>query len=331
MKKSTSRGRMAALLATTALVAAACGTDAVTDAAGEVADDVSEAVEGDGESEGEGEGGGGPLFDLEFAGLEPLGDGFEYEGWVVVDGEALSTGRFTIAEIDGESEYTAGPVATLEQAAAGTDFILSVEPTENDDPAPSDAKPLGGAIVDGVAELSVAHPAALGQDFAGATGDFVITTPTTQGTDDDVSGVWFIELTDDGPVAGLDELPELPVGWVYEGWVVIDDVPVSTGRFVDAAAPDLFDGFSGDEDSPPFPGEDFITNAPDGLEFPADLTDGTSQVVISIEPEIDDSPAPFALKPLAYPIAEGTETGVQLDLQAGPPLTTGTATLIEMP
>ena len=91
MKKSTSRGRMAALLATTALVAAACGTDAVTDAAGEVADDVSEAVEGDGESEGEGEGGGGPLFDLEFAGLEPLGDGFEYEGWVVVDGEALST------------------------------------------------------------------------------------------------------------------------------------------------------------------------------------------------------------------------------------------------
>ena len=154
----------------------------------------------------------------------------------------------------------------------------------------------------------------------------MITTPTTEAVDDDYSGVWFIELTNDGPAAGLD-LPVLPEGWVYEGWVVIDGEAVSTGRFVDPGAADDFNGFSGNLGNPPFPGEDFIENAPEGLEFPANLTDGNSTVVISIEPEDDDSPAPFAFKPLAYPIAEGTETGVQLELGAGPGFPSGVATI----
>ena len=48
---------------------------------------------------------------------------------------------------------------------------------------------------------------------------------------------------------------------------------------------------------PPFPGEDFLVNAPSGLAFPTDLAGGVA--VISIEPEPDDSAAPFTLKPLA--------------------------------
>ena len=51
---------------------------------------------------------------------------------------------------------------------------------------------------------------------------------------------------------------------------------------------------------PPFPGEDFLTNAPAGLSFPTDLAGGTA--VISVEPEPDDSSAPFTLKPLVGPI-----------------------------
>jgi hypothetical protein len=47
---------------------------------------------------------------------------------------------------------------------------------------------------------------------------------------------------------------------------------------------------------PPFPGEDFLVNAPSGLTFPTDLS-GTTQV-ISIEPDPDNSSAPFLLKPL---------------------------------
>jgi hypothetical protein len=47
---------------------------------------------------------------------------------------------------------------------------------------------------------------------------------------------------------------------------------------------------------PPFPGEDYLINAPMGVTFPTDLAGAT--VVISIEPEPDNSPAPFLLKPL---------------------------------
>ena len=54
--------------------------------------------------------------------------------------------------------------------------------------------------------------------------------------------------------------------------------------------------FSGPLPSPPFPGEDFLNNAPSGLSFPTTLRG--SVVVVSIEPYPDNSPAPFLLKPL---------------------------------
>ena len=47
---------------------------------------------------------------------------------------------------------------------------------------------------------------------------------------------------------------------------------------------------------PPFPGEDFLVSAPMGLTFPTDIAGGTG--VISIEPDPDNSPNPFTLKPL---------------------------------
>ena len=370
MKKLNSQKKMAALLASTALVAAACGADTVTDSAEAVVDEVAEVVEDEEAMEDEEEAmedeeeamededddetsgddadedtdattdqpeelalvddpeeslGGAPVA-LEFSGLEPLGEGFVYEGWIVVDGSPVSTGRFTLEEIDGERNYTAESLATQSDLDNATDFVLSIEPAEGDDPAPADPKPLAGAIVDGVAELSIAHPAALGDDFSSAAGQFILTTPTTEATDDDYSGVWFIEVTNDGPVAGLD-LPELPAGWVYEGWVVIDGQPISTGRFVDPGAIDDFNGFSGELGNPPFPGEDFVVNAPAGLEFPTNLADGNSSVVISIEPEDDDSPAPFAFKPLATDIAEGTAPEVAVELGTGPAFPTGSASI----
>jgi hypothetical protein len=64
---------------------------------------------------------------------------------------------------------------------------------------------------------------------------------------------------------------------------------------------DLDDPFSGPMAGPPFPGEDYLENAPTGLTFPTDLAGGLA--VISIEPEPDDSPAPYTLKPLMGPIA----------------------------
>lgn len=81
----------------------------------------------------------------------------------------------------------------------------------------------------------------------------------------------------------------------------------SAGRVLD---------FSGNENVPPFPGEDFLANAPDGLTFPLDLSGGAA--VISIEPADDNSPAPIALKPLVGEIPADAEAFTNYDLGAGP-------------
>ena len=95
----------------------------------------------------------------------------------------------------------------------------------------------------------------------------------------------------------------MPAGWVYEGWTVIGGTPVTSGTFtavdaVDDSAPHSDTQFAG----PPFPGEDYLMNAPAGLAFPTDIAGGTA--VISIEPSPDDDPAPFTLKPLVGTIPD---------------------------
>ena len=259
---------------------------------------------------------------LDFDGLEPLGDAAVYEGWVIVDDAPVTTGRFNI-DADGNAvgENGEGHVFDVPADVDPTAVVITIEPAVDPDPAPAATKVLAGDIVDGVAELTIAHPAALGTDFADAAGTYILGTPTDGDGNNELSGVWFIDL----PLAQGLNLPELPAGWAYEGWAVIDGVPVSTGRFVDPGAADDFDGFSGDQPGPNYPGEDFIVNAPDGLEFPTDLTNAT--IVISVEPDPDDSPAPFALKPLVSEVADGIGDHEVQTLGAGPAAPTGLATL----
>ena len=98
------------------------------------------------------------------------------------------------------------------------------------------------------------------------------------------------------PAADLD-LPDLPAGWAYEGWVVGETGPITTGTFTDFSSADDAAPYSGDAQSgPPIPGEDFLMNAPSGETFPLDVRG--RMVVISVEPVPDDSEAPFAMKPL---------------------------------
>lgn len=321
-KKERSRTRMAALLLATGLVAAACGTDTTVDAdaAADAAAEATGATEADSADESS-DAAGDSALTVNFEGLEPLGEGFVYEGWVVVDDAPVSTGRFVL-DADGNQEVVAE--ADFGDISAASAYILTVEPAENDDPAPADVKLLAGDIVDGEAALTIDHPAALGTDYAEAAGQFIVATPSSESTDDEYSGVWFIEIVDGAPAQGL-EVPVLPAGWVYEGWVVIDGEPFSTGRFTDPGAPDDFAGYSGEAGTPPFPGEDFVANAPEGFEFPTDVRG--SDVVLSIEPEVDDSPAPFVLKPLATTIPADVESGTGIELGAGPAFPTGTATL----
>ncbi len=231
---------------------------------------------------------------LTFEGLEDLGDDYAYEGWLIVDGNPVSTGIFSV-DTEGRLSQTTFELNT-DDVANATNFVLTIEPSPDPDPAPSSVHILAGNIENDSAVLSVEHPAAIGTDFVDAAGNYILATPTDGGSDtNETSGVWWLSLESGSPTPGL-SLPSLAEGWIYEGWAVVDGTPISTGRFLTAEGADDFDGHSGSVSGPPFPGEDLLVNAPQGLSFPVDLSGKT--VVISVEPVPDNSPAPFLLKPL---------------------------------
>ena len=252
---------------------------------------------------------------LSFNGLENLGPDYKYEGWIMVDGSPVTTGTFSIDD-NGNLSQSAFAIDE-EMLDKATAFILTIEPYPDNDPAPSAVHVLAGDFTSASADLTVSHPGALGSDFSGTMGYYILATPTTSTMDDELSGVWFLDLSSGSPAAGL-QLPELPAGWVYEGWAVTDGMPLTSGRFTAADMADMAAPFSGsDASGPPFPGEDFIMNAPAGLSFPTQLNGGLA--VISIEPEPDNSPAPFALKPLVGQISMSAtdHTTYMLDNNSG--------------
>ena len=238
-----------------------------------------------------------PQLALQVDGFGVLGGGAHYEGWAIIDGLAVSTGKFLVDETGRLTDIGGHPYDTVSVDAdlgAATTIIITIEPAGDDDDVPADVHLVAGDLIDGTATLTIDHPAALGTDFADASGKFVLATPSTSTKDDELSGIWFLLLP--GPVPSLD-LPELPAGWKYEGWAVIDGQPLTSGKFLAVDAADESFPFGGPGRMPNFPGEDFVANAPAGVTFPTDLSG--ARVFVSVEPFPDDGAAPFVLQPLS--------------------------------
>lgn len=229
--------------------------------------------------------------------LGDLGADYVYEGWLITSDGPVTAGRFNLTSED--ETVTIEIDAAI--AADSSAYVLTIEPAVGDDPAPSKVHVVAGDFSGKSAALYTDHPAALGADHTTAKGSFFLATPTTAGnTADNDLGVWFLDPSQ-GPGASLD-LPTLPEGWVYEGWVVGSEGPVSTGTFLsgDMADSDGPGATSGPDAAPPFPGQDFI-NPP--------MSVAGSAVVITVEPSPDNSPMPFFMKPLI--------NGNAMDLGAG--------------
>lgn len=249
---------------------------------------------------------------LSLSGLEDLGSDYKYEGWVIVNDAPVSTGLFTVNSSGALSETSFDVDSEMLETA--TAFVLTIEPTVDPDPAPSATKllvaPFSGDTAT-VADHIVPGINTDGDgDFHDAAGIYFLRTPTdeTDGNNgNDESGIWFGTTA---PSAGFTGMPELEAtsGWRYEGWVVVDGTPISTGTFTNFDERDSSNVFSGTEFNagPPIPGEDFLLNAPDGITFPLDLRGRTA--VISLEPYPDNSAAPFAIKPLVSDIATDAAT-----------------------
>ncbi len=245
---------------------------------------------------------------LNITGLEALGDDFVYEGWLIVDGSPISTGRFTDPELKSQE-------VDKDMLASAAAYVLSIEPAneEGEDLAkPAPTKLFTAEFSEGSNTATISYKT-INEKFADLevtkteiSGKFFLRTPTDDSTNDmnDEAGVWFGTPGTMPPAASL-ELPVLAAdsGWKYEGWAVVNGVPYSTGTFSD---PKLADDnaesseFKGnDNPGPPIPGEDFINNLEGtGFEGGADLKGAT--IVISLEPNPDDDKKkPFTLKPLA--------------------------------
>ncbi|VAW46683.1 hypothetical protein MNBD_GAMMA02-1848 [hydrothermal vent metagenome] len=234
---------------------------------------------------------------LNMSGLEDLGANARYEGWLVVNGSPVSTGVFSVDSL-GDLSQTVFNVSDSDADDASV-FILTIEPFPDLDPNPADSHLLAGDVIGGLADVSVGHPAAIGDDFTASSGGFALINPTGDKGSSFENGIWFVVPVPPPETVGLN-LPTLPAGWVYEGWVVDNslDQPISTGTFSDENGPDS-DGAGAAAGLGPallFPGQDFINPARDLSE--------NHTAVISIEPVPDNSPAPFTLKPLLVPIVD---------------------------
>lgn len=240
---------------------------------------------------------------LNFAGLASLQQGFHYEAWALFGTGALSLGVFNVDETGMLVDLTGASIesdgfhvsASLGNA---TELLVTIEPPGDTDRVPADTRYLAGALVDGVADLTVVHPLALGNSFRRAKAYYILSSPSSNGPEDWKSGVWWLDLTGFSTLEGEPgfHLPELPPGWVYEGWVQIQGKPFTTGRFYNVVGNDFDSPYNGPLPVPGLPGEDYILNAPPGYRFPTDIRG--EPIFLSIEPYPDDSLDPFSLVPL---------------------------------
>lgn len=124
----------------------------------------------------------------------------------------------------------------------------------------------------------------------------MLLTPTDPKTPD-TSGLWFAKpgKAKGQPLAPGLALPTPPAGWLYGGFVTTaSGTTLPTGAFRDAGAADQGSPFLGKGRGLGVPGEDFVTNPPDGVTFPLNLADGRTTVTIGLLPDFAaDARVPF--------------------------------------
>ena len=72
---------------------------------------------------------------LGFSGLPQLGDGYEYESWLIVDGAPVSAGRFTV-DADANPIPAAFEIDAM-VADTATAYVLTIEPIDGAGSSPS--------------------------------------------------------------------------------------------------------------------------------------------------------------------------------------------------
>jgi hypothetical protein len=224
----------------------------------------------------------------------PALTGASYELWVIEGKKKLSAGKFNVRANGSITGRLSSP-----RDPAGADMLaVTIEPRGDRDRVPSGIVILAGKP--GASGGRLAFPVNLSR----IGGTYLLATPTDDDASNETAGIWFLTP---GMKASL-RLPAAPAGWAWEGWGVTQKTPLSTGRFATVSGADRSAPYSGPKAGPPVPGEDFLRRLPDGVSAPVDLADGSSMVVLTLEPNLRGAdptgPAPFSIKPLVGTVPE---------------------------
>lgn len=199
------------------------------------------------------------------------------------------------------------PVAGNDFTQASS-FLVTIEKGDEQPVTPSETIVLTGNKPKGN-NWSLSFPV----DLSTVSGSYMLATPTNGPQTNETAGVWFVKVAGNSREQASLSLPVAPAGWVYEGWVTAGNNTLTAGRFTSPASKDNFSNYSGPRSFPPYPGEDYLTNAPvdKDVTFPLNLADGQSRVLISLEPgSLNEDPtgnSRFDLNLLEAAIAEGAE------------------------
>jgi len=264
---------------------------------------------------------------LELENLPPLQDGFAYQAWVQVGFVSHASDRFNVTEngsfVNDAGQFIQNALVFEVDISEATEVFVTIEDKRDSDDQPSGTVVLAGDVSGSTATLSTNHERALGVSFEGQSGTFMLLNWASGASTDETSGLWFIDGTRAAPTAGL-SLPTLPEGWVYEGWMDQGGTLVSTGAFRENDSHDLARQYS-NTDTPSFPGEDFLENAPEGVSFPLDPSGGT--VRVTVEPFPDDTVAPYGIFILSGSVPASPSSATPYPLQTEVAAPSGTATL----
>ncbi|WP_405327797.1 anti-sigma factor [Leeuwenhoekiella sp. LLG6367-2.1] len=231
--------------------------------------------------------------------LPSLEENSQYEVWLTSGGEDISLGKFR--SLSNGQTFSAAS-SSVENASA---FKISLEPGNDPSDDISNTVILSGSFNGNSADLTIAN--SIG-NFSNASGIFTLWTPTDSDANNNQNGVYWLNPNNGNPQAGLN-LPTLPAGWRYEGWVTVPNannqsVNLSTGRFSSPTGRDETAAYSSQVNTAPqFPGEDFVNQSilgQLGFNLLPDLR--LKKVFISVEPEPDNNYAePFVIQPLINP------------------------------
>lgn len=255
--------------------------------------------------------------------LPALSDSARYEAWFYGEGKAVAKIGVLTPESGSVNTVFDIKLADLKKAKY---VLVTVEPTIEDSAAaanPSSSHILAGPIEVNNADMNTVNDLALKADFSEAAGKYVLSTLSDPLNANQKSGVWFVDMQNSNPVAGL-TLPALPAGWRYEGWVEVNGKKISTGQFTAANQADLAAPYSAAA-VVAFPGEDFLNNAPNGLTFPLNLAG--ARLSITVEPVAENFPAPFDIEVLNATIPTDAAASTVYDMAKGTKYPTGSVVM----